>query len=377
MTSNTVQEKERTDTTSSRSAWTRRFLITLTVLGCLAIGAAAVYGISLISVAVIIMIVSVLLAYLNYPLVQFLQRRLAPPLAVAIAYLVVTIIIIGGLSLVVVPLFQQSSSLAQFLKYLASPAGERSLQPVFDLLQKFGFSQQQLGQFRDQAVSQLLQAFSGTLPFLLQTINNITALVIVITLSVYFVVDGPRIIRWLCKKTPLAQRSTINFLVHTLDQSIGGYFRGSLILATIGAVSTGLALTLLHVPYATLLGLLFFLLFFIPVIGGIVIGALCILAALSQGWLTALIVAVFMTLLQSVVLGQILIPRVYSRTVGIHPIVAIFALLVGSQLFGVLGGVLSVPVAGVLQQIIVAVWQRWKAEHPEQFPPEDATAPHT
>jgi predicted PurR-regulated permease PerM len=382
MTSNTVQEKAQADTTPSRSTWTRRFLITLTVLGCLAIGAAAVYGISLISEAVIILIVSVLLAYLNYPLVQFLQRRLAPPLAVAIAYLVVTIIIIGGLSLVVVPLIQQSSSLAQFLKYLASPAGKRSLQPVLTLLEKFGFSQQQLGQFRDQAVSQLLQAFSGTFPFLLQTINNITGLVIVITLSVYFVVDGPRIIRWLCKKTPLAQRSTINFLVHTLDQSIGGYFRGSLILAAFGAVSTGLTLTLLHVPYATLLGLLFFLLFFIPVIGGIVIGVLCILAALSQGLLTALIVAIFMTLLQSVVLGQILLPRVYSRTVGIHPIVAILALLVGLQLFGVLGGILSVPVAGVLQQIIVALWQRWKAEHPEQFPaedanaPEDATAPH-
>ncbi len=377
MTLNTDQEKAQVDTPSSRSTWMRRFLITLTVLGCLAIGAAAVYGISLISVAVIIMIVSVLLAYLNYPLVQLLQRRLAPPLAVAIAYLVVTIIIIGGLSLVVVPLLQQSSSLAQFLTYLASPAGVRSLQPVLAFLEKFGFSQQQLSQFKDQVVSQLLGAFSGTLPFLLQTINNITALVIVITLSVYFVVDGPRIIGWLCNKTPLGQRSAINFLVHILDQSIGGYFRGSLILATIGAVSTGLVLALLHVPYATLLGLLFFLLFFIPVIGGIVIGALCILAALSQGWLTALVVAVFMTLLQSVVLGQILIPRVYSRTVGIHPIVAILALLVGSQLFGVLGGVLSVPVAGVLQEIIVALWQRWKAEHPEQFPPEDATAPHT
>ena len=161
MTLNEVQEKTRTDTTSSHSPWTRRFLITLTVLGCLAIGAAAVYGISLISEAVIIMLVSILLAYLNYPLVQVLQRRLAPPLAVALAYLVVTIIILGGLSLVVVPLLQQSSSLAQFLKYLASPAGARSLQPVLALLEKFGFSQQQLGQFKDQALSQLLQATSG------------------------------------------------------------------------------------------------------------------------------------------------------------------------------------------------------------------------
>ena len=100
------------------------------------------------------------------------------------------------------------------------------------------------------------------------------------------------------------------------------------------------------------------------------IAALCILAALPQGWVVMLIVALFLVLL-GIVIGQILSPRIFSRTVGVHPIVAVFALIAGAELFGLLGGFLSIPVAGVLQQIIVALWHRWEHKHPEQFPPEE------
>src|SRR5438270_6889479 len=64
-------------------------------------------------------------------------------------------------------------------------------------------------------------------------------------------------------------------------------------------------------------------------------------------------------------------PRIFSQTVGVHPIVALFALFAGAELFGLLGGFLAVPVAGALQHIIVALWHRWKDEHPDQFPPEE------
>jgi predicted PurR-regulated permease PerM len=70
-------------------------------------------------------------------------------------------------------------------------------------------------------------------------------------------------------------------------------------------------------------------------------------------------------------MGEILAPRIFSSTVGVHPIVAIFALFAGAELFGLIGGFLAIPVAGVLQQVIVAFWQRWKEKHPEKFPPEE------
>jgi predicted PurR-regulated permease PerM len=370
-TTDPTHEQASTAPLPSGHAGRRRLLIALTVLAFLAIGAVALFALSLIVGAVILLLLSALLAYLNYPLVRFLQRRLPPPLAIAVAYLLVT----GALAVVVYivtsSLIGQSSALAQYIQFLLSPAGERQLQSLSDSLGKFGMSKGQVIQFENQVLAQVQGALSGLLPFLIVFFSNIINLVLVVTLSVYFVIDGPRIVRWLRLKTPVAQRDTINFLLSDLDQSLGGYFRGSLLQALIGALGTGVGLALLHVPYAALLGVLFFFLFFIPVFGSIVISVLSILAALPQGWVVMLMVAVYMTFLQGIVLGQILGPRIFSKTVGVHPIVALFALFAGAELFGLLGGFLAIPVAGVLQQIIVALWRRWKDEHPEQFTPEE------
>jgi len=349
----------------------RRKLITaLTALAFLAIIGIALYAISLIAGAVILLLVSALLAYIIFPLVQFLQRRLPRSLAIAVAYLLIAGILAGGMLIVTSALIQQSTSLAHSIQFLLSPAGAHQIQPFIDFLGKLGITKDQVDLFKNQLFSQVQAILSALLPFLTGVFTNITNLIVVITLSVYFVVDGPRIISWLRLKTPATQRDTINFLLSTLDQSLGGYLRGSLLLALIGALSTGVGLALLHVPYAALLGVLFFLLYFIPVIGANVLGLLCILAALPLGWGMMLIVAIFITLLQGVVMGQILSPRIFSKAVGVHPIVALFALFAGGELFGLLGGLLSVPVAGALQQIIVAIWHRWKNEHSEQFPPE-------
>ena len=368
----TARVKASTEASHSGRPRPRRLITALTVLAFIAIGAVALYAISLIIDAVILLLLSALLAYIISPLVQFLQRRLTRAPAIVIAYLLVASAFAVVMFIVVSALIQQSSSLAQSIQFLLSPAGERRTQAIIDSLGKFGITTDQVAQIKNQLLSQAQGILSGTLPFLTGLFSNIITLIVVVTLSVYFVVDGPRIVGWLRLKTPATQRGTITFLLSTLDQSVGGYFRGSVLLALIGALGTGIGLALLRVPYAALLGALFFFLYFVPVIGAYVIGVLCILAALPQGWVVTLIVAVYITLLQGVVIGQILSPRIFSKTVGIHPIVALFALFAGAELFGLLGGLLAVPVAGVLQQIIVALWHRWKQEHPEQFPPEES-----
>src|SRR2546423_560466 len=367
----TAQGETATDELSSSRGRRRKLITAMTVLAFLAIIAIALYALSLIAVAVILLLLSALLAYIIYPLVQLLHRRLLRSLAIGVAYLLVAGAVVGGMFIVASALIQQSTSLVHSIQFLLSPAGERQLQPVIAFLGKLGITQDQVAQVKNQLFALVQSALSGVLPFLIGAFTNITNLIVVVTLSVYFVIDGPRIIGWLRLKTPATQRGTITFLLNTLDQSLGGYFRGSVLIALLGALSTGVGLALLHVPYAALLGVLFFLLYFVPVIGANVIGALCILAALSQGWMVTLIVAIFIMLLQGVVIGQILSPRIFSKTMGVHPIVALFTLFAGAELFGLLGGFLSVPVAGALQQITVALWHRWKEEHPEQFPPEE------
>ncbi len=370
-TTDTAPGKASTDAPPSGRARSRRLITALTILAVLAIGAVALYAISLIITAVMLLLLSALLAYLNYPLVLLFQRRLPRPLAIALAYLLVTSVLAVVLFIVTSSLMQQASALAQSIHFLLSPAGAHQTQAFFGWLGKLGISTDQVAQFKNQLLTQALGALSGLLPFLSGLFGNLIDFIIVVTLSVYFVLDGARLIGWLRLKTPAPARGTINFLLHTLDQSLGGYFRGTLLLALVGALCTGVVLALLHVPYAALLAVLFFLLYFIPVIGTYVIAAVCILAALPQGWVVVLIVALFIGLLLGVVMGVILAPRIFSSTVGVHPIVAIFALFAGAELFGLLGGFFAIPVAGVLQQIIVALWHRWETAHPKQFPPEE------
>ena len=375
MSANTAPGHRASSPAPSRYNWTRRLIVSLTVLAWIAIAGFVLYGLSRISNALVVLVISILLAYMIYPFTQLLRRYMPLVLAITIAYLVVVLVLGGVLYFVADSLIRQTSSSVQSLQTLFGPQGSKQLQPITDLLERFGITQQQINAYRGQVLSQVQGFVSGLIPFLTGLFSNFITFIIIITLSVYFVLDGPRLIRWLRSKTPRGQRENVNFLLHTLDRSIGGYFHGLLLLAAIGAVCTGIVLTLLHVPYAALLSLLFFLLFFIPMIGGYISGLLTILAAIPQGWITVLIVIVFTILLQQVVLGQILAPRVYSQSIGLHPIVALFALLAGSQLFGVLGGFLSVPVAGVLQEIVVASWKRWEEQHPDHFDDPKAHAP--
>lgn len=326
----------------------RRLTWALTVLAFTAIAAVAIYAVSLIWMAALLLLLSALLAYFIYPLTEFLRRRLSQPLAVTAAYLLVAGLLAVLVWIVASSVVRQVSSLAHTLAFLLSPAGKRQLQPIIGFLGTLGISCGQVAALQNQLLSQSLGALSGLLPFLVGLFGNVINLIIVITLSVYFLLDGSRIINWLTHKTPLNQRDTIAFLLHTLDASLGEYFRGTALIALIGAVCTGVVLALLRVPYAALLGTLFFPLYFLPVIGTYIIAGLCILAAPSQGWVVTLIVAVFMVLLMGVVLGQVLAPRIFSKTVGVHPIIALLALFAGAELFGPLGGLLATPVAGVL-----------------------------
>jgi predicted PurR-regulated permease PerM len=135
-TDDTAHEHTSTDAVSSGHGRMKRLIIALTVLACILIGVFALYAISFTVGAVILLILSGLLAYLLSPLVQFLQRHLPHPLAIAVAYLLVAGALVVVMSVVTSSLIRQSSGLAQSIQYLLSPAGEHQLQPVIDSLGK-------------------------------------------------------------------------------------------------------------------------------------------------------------------------------------------------------------------------------------------------
>jgi len=155
MSSNTVEQNTSLHHITSRAVWMTRLIISLTILVCLLIIGIVLYALSLISGAVIILIVSALLAYIIYPVVHFLQRYLPRPLAITIAYLVIVSLLAAVLYVVITSIIQQSASLVGYIQFLFTPQGQKQIQPVIAFLQNLGITQSQIEQFKGQVIAQL------------------------------------------------------------------------------------------------------------------------------------------------------------------------------------------------------------------------------
>src|SRR5256714_3416588 len=142
----TEQGETATDELSSSRGRRRKLIAALMILAFLAIIAIALYALSLIAGAVILLLVSALLAYIIYPLIQFLQRRLRHSLAITVAYLLIAVVLAGVMFIVTSALIRQSTSLAQSIQFLLSPAGARQIQPLIDFLGKLGITNDQVAQ---------------------------------------------------------------------------------------------------------------------------------------------------------------------------------------------------------------------------------------
>jgi predicted PurR-regulated permease PerM len=317
------------------------------------------------------LLIGAVIATVISPLIQRLERFLPRLLAIGIVYLVVFVGLAVLLYFLVNIAIDQMSSLIQYIQSLINSNGNSQLKPIFATLEQFGFTQQQLRSFGQQITGQLQGIVNSVFPFISNLFNFILNVILVALLSIYFLLTGPRVTHWLRHKTPVAVRESCNFLLDTLERVIGGNFRGVLLDATIVSTITGIGLHFIGVPYAFLLSVLAFILEFIPIIGFYITATIIMFVALTQGWVTALIALAFVILLQALE-GEILAPRIIGGAVGINPIIAIGALVAGSQLYGILGAFFAAPVAGLLQAVLLALWHQWKQAHPEQFPEEDS-----
>ncbi|MFL5664949.1 MAG: AI-2E family transporter [Ktedonobacteraceae bacterium] len=352
--------------------WQRRFFIVLTILGWLALVVAVLWGIGKIITPIVLIGFSALIAYLIYPLVRFFQRHMPRVLAILLSILVLLAVIGAVLYFVVLAAVQQFALLIGATRDLfVHPEKHAQFEAFLNKLSTLGLSTNQLHISGQQVVSYLQGAISGVVPILGSIFILMISLLLIATLAVYFMVDGVRIAYWFRHKTPLKYRRGINMFLDEMDHALGGFIRGQVLLATIMAVIVGIGAAIIGVPYVVLLALIVFACEFIPQVGSYISGAIGVLFALTHGWQVALIYLIFVTIMQAGVDGQILSPRILGHAVGLHPIISVFALLVGTSLFGLLGALFACPAAGIIQTFVRAFWNTWRERHPDQFPAEE------
>ncbi len=346
------------------SVWARRRDIPIAILAWTALAAVILWGAGHIASTILLLVLAALLAYALAPGVKLLERVMPRFLAILIMYIVVLGVVSLLIYFVVSTAVQQVGTLSTFAQYWLTPKSNGQLTPLEQFLQSFGISQSQIVTVRNQIISSVEGIASSTIPLLTGFFSFLLDVVVVAVLSIYFLIDGSRITTWF--RTNMPQAAQANFLLDTLQRVVGGYIRGQVLLSLLIGILVGGGLTVFHVPYALLLGVLAFILEFIPILGTLVSGLICTVIALTQGWLIALGVLIYFIVVH-VLEGDIIGPRIVGKAVGLHPIVSIAALIAGAELFGIVGALFASPLAGVLQALLIALWIHWRETRPEEF----------
>lgn len=160
--------------------------------------------------------------------------------------------------------------------------------------------------------------------------------------------DGEEIWSFLMDQLPDRHRPRYDVIAERSVDVLGGYVRGTAVVAAVDAVVIGSALAILRVPLALPFAMVVFLGAFIPLVGATVAGSLAALLALvSNGPVTALAVVAVVIVVNEVE-GDVLAPVVLGRSLSLHPLAILVALSAGTIVAGIIAGILAVPFAGVL-----------------------------
>lgn len=199
--------------------------------------------------------------------------------------------------------------------------------------------------------------------------------VLVLIVTFYLLVDGPRMRTWTLDLVPPVDRPRYGSLLDRIQATLSKWLRGQLLLIGLVAVVSYVFLgPILHVPYALAIALLTGVLEVIPLVGPLIAAAIAVVAALaSHDPTTAGIVAVGYFVIRQVE-DQLVMPAVIGRAVHLHPVVTIFAVLAGLSVYGVLGGLLGVPVAAAANVVFNDLYAERVRTSPGEPPPPEAPA---
>ncbi len=367
MSSNTHPRTTRdVDSVAVIAKWMRRVGLPLAILAWTGVALLILWLAGHVIQALLLLTFAALLAYALAPAVKLLERVMPRFLAILLVYLVVLGALGALLYLIVSTAIVQVISLSDYVRFLLTPGKSGQLTPLEQTLRSFGLSQTQIASARDQVIA-AIEGFAGSVvPLLTGIVGAVLDVILVAVISIYLLAGGARVSNWLRGNMPDQLQGRMRLLLDTLQRVVGGYIRGQLLLCGLIGILVGVGMQVIGVPFALLLGVLAFVLEFIPVLGTLVSGAICVLLALTKGWVTAVIVLVYFVVVH-VIEGDVVGPRIVGKAIGLNPVVSLAALIAGAELFGITGALFASPVAGVLQALLIAVWIEWRETHPREF----------
>ncbi|SDQ47417.1 Predicted PurR-regulated permease PerM [Virgibacillus subterraneus] len=296
-------------------------------------------------------LIAILIAYLVYPVIKKMHHFNIPK---SIAILIIYLLFFGGTAYLIYRVYpaiiHQLSDLNKQLPHLI----EMYRNFVYSLYEYTAFLPETVHDKMDELIYDIESFIENLLTNLVRGFTKVFDLIVFLTvipvLVFYFLKDFVKIKNYFKKWVPSKYQTQVGDLVQAVDKSLGKYIRGQLLVCLFVAFTTFAAFYILDVKYALLLAIIIGLTNIIPYFGPIIgaVPAVAITAAASGKLVLMVLLTIFIIQL---IEGNLLSPYIVGKSINIHPIAIIFALLLGGQLSGVLGMILAVPVLTIMNVV--------------------------
>ena len=200
--------------------------------------------------------------------------------------------------------------------------------------------------------------------FVQDVFTGVIGAITVAALTVFMLLFGSRLFDGALQWIAPADRPRYVELGEKIRRSVGGYVGGAVVIALVGGMVTALATALLGVPYFMPLGLTMAVLGILPYVGSVLGGVLVVSATFLTAGLKAGLIALAIFLVYQQVENHVLQPVVQRKTIKMSPLVIAVVMLIGTALWGLMGALLSLPIAGAIQVLLEdrlarrqALWQ--------------------
>lgn len=290
------------------------------------------------------------------PAVSWVQRRAAFGrrwLATLLVFLVAFALLGGLITLFVVPLVREGSQVvADFPKIIEDARAGRG--PVGGLIERFNlleYAQNNADRFREYAG----RLGAPTLAVLRGAATSVAGIVTIFVLSYLMVLEAPKVVAGFLALFDDRRAERIRRVGHDCAKTVTGYITGNLLISIICGGLTYAVLAIMGVPYAGLIALFVGLADLIPLVGATLGAVVATLAAFVQSTTAGIVVIVFFVLYQQLE-NHLLQPLIFARTVKVNPLTVLIAILIAVELAGILGALLAIPVAGIIQIIARDIW---------------------
>jgi predicted PurR-regulated permease PerM len=302
----------------------------------------------------LILYVSTLLAMGFSPVVRWLERwkKFRLPRWAAILILYVGVISAFGLVLwlVIPPLASQIGQLWQDLPGLVDRL-QGSLVRAGIIKERYSWST------LFQKIESPGVAVAGILGAVQTVIGAAGTVVTVLLLPYYLLVEAQSLQKGFLHLFDPERRPRVARISRAVTVKVGAWLSGQLLLGFVIGTTSAIGLWILGVPYFYVLGLLAAVGEMIPVVGPILAAVPAILMGWTVSWKTAVFVAIYFSV-QQFIENNVLVPRIMERQVGVSAATVIVALIIGSQLIGIVGAILAVPTAAIIQVLLQEHFER-------------------